>query len=338
MTTKAHQLAEMLTYRRPHDSQGELDFIARYIDSVPGMAVDNFGNRWCIIGDTGGTLFSCHTDTVHRDGREPITNKPLPHVPRQSVQVDEGMTRIFKEKGTGCLGADDGVGVYLLLSLIKANVPGLYIFHRAEEIGGCGSEYIAEDTFWKAMFETLNIKRAIAFDRRGTTDVITHQGFGRCCSDAFATELAEQLGMGFQPEDSGVFTDTANYTGIIPECTNISCGYENEHSDMEYVDVTFVMQLEEALLKVKWSELGTYRDPSVEDYGDFSGLFSSWSGHTTRKGITASSAMAVQMMGLDELTRFLKFCRITDDDVDDFLYSDIRRQQDEYDGAFSTWE
>ena len=30
----------------------------------------------------------------------------------------------------------------------------------------------------------------------------------------------------YATDPTGIFTDTANFVDIIPECTNISCGYE----------------------------------------------------------------------------------------------------------------
>ena len=38
----------------------------------------------------------------------------------------------------------------------------------------------------------------------------------------------------WKTDTGGSFTDTANYTDIIPECTNLSCGYYNAHTQSEY--------------------------------------------------------------------------------------------------------
>ena len=72
-----------------------------------------------------------------------------------------------------------------MLEMIKASVPGLYIFHRDEEVGGKGSKYISINTP-----EILKgIQFAIAFDRYGTTSVITEQMGGKCASREFADSI-----------------------------------------------------------------------------------------------------------------------------------------------------
>ena len=64
--------------------------------------------------------------------------------------------------------------------------------------------------------------------------------------------------------DRGVFTDTANFVSIIPECTNISCGYANEHVNMECQDLHHLERLGEAVLLVDWEALPTKRDPDAD--------------------------------------------------------------------------
>lgn len=260
-------LMDILTYRRPHGSASEEACIAKYLDTIPGMTVDAFGNRILDVGCPSGnrkptTLFSCHTDTVHR----------TPGV--QKILFDESLNVIYvpqtSEGGLSLsepLGADDGAGWWLLLQMIGAEIPGRYVFHRAEERGGQGSDYIATST--PELLE--GIKRAVAFDRKGTKDIITHQAYGECCSQAFAKALAEQLGMGHKPSSRGVFTDTANYVDYIPECTNVSIGYEHEHTVMEMLDLDYLGRLATSLLTVDWDALPTVRDPLAYDAYDGTG-------------------------------------------------------------------
>jgi hypothetical protein len=65
------------------------------------------------------------------------------------------------------------------------------------------------------------------------------------------------------PDDTGVFTDTANYTQIIPECTNIACGYANEHSGRETLHLPTIFALRDACIKLDWESLPTERNPLV---------------------------------------------------------------------------
>jgi len=114
-----------------------------------------------------------------------------------------------------------------------------------EEVGGIGSSYIAKHT--PQLLQ--GITHAIAFDRKSTGSVITHMGFGgRCCSNEFANDFANKLNIGLFPDSTGVYTDTAEYTALIPECTNISAGYYSEHMFSEYTDYTYAQRLLVALL------------------------------------------------------------------------------------------
>jgi hypothetical protein len=249
--TSQRVLVEMLTSMRPAGSKSERRFIREYILPL-GVEQDKAGNLIKRIGDAP-VMWSCHTDTVHRQGG------------KQLVTIGDGMIQLAATSTSNCLGADDTAGVWLMTEMILANRPGLYVFHRGEEIGGVGSSHIASRTPRLAD----GILAAIALDRAGTQDVITHQG-NRCCSDVFAASLAGQLGMGYRPDDTGVFTDTANYVDIIGECTNLSVGYYHQHRAKECLDATFLTQLRDTLLTLDTRDL-TYSRKSGErdplDYG-----------------------------------------------------------------------
>lgn len=249
-------LVEILETRRPYDTAGERAFIKKHLDFCH---FDECGNGWYIVGDNPTVMWSSHTDTVtSTDGR-------------QSIMWDNNVIRLNGGKPGQCLGADDGAGMWLMIEMIKAKIPGLYVFHRGEERGGIGSSWIVKNT--PKLVD--GIKYAIAFDRRSTGDVITHQAGGRCCSDAFAKALSMQLNrhpaLTYTPDNTGVFTDTANYTELIPECTNLSVGYYNEHGPRESLDVAHLLNLREAILKIDVAALPCERDPSVIEYDDYYG-------------------------------------------------------------------
>lgn len=234
------ELMEMLTYRRPAGSKAERKFIRRFIKPLDVMQ-DEAGNLIKRIGDAP-VLWSCHTDTVHRAGG------------RQLIVEKNGIITAPK---SSCLGADDTAGVWLMVQMIRANVPGLYVFHRAEEIGGYGSMHIAH-----ANRELLlGINYAIALDRRGKDSIVTEQWGGRCCSDAFANALADGLRLPMKPDPTGTFTDTANYMEIVPECTNISVGYDRQHTPNESLDTAFLFKLLDALCLLDVESLPVIRTP-----------------------------------------------------------------------------
>jgi hypothetical protein len=63
-----------------------------------------------------------------------------------------------------------------------------------------------------------------------------------------------------------VYTDTAEFVDIIPECTNISVGYDHEHSQQECLNIHHYELLSQAVLAVQWDKLPTDRDPTVPEY------------------------------------------------------------------------
>lgn len=243
--TKA--LSRMIRWRRPANSKTERRFIHRWLDSL-GLECDGYGNRYIRIGETN-TMWSCHTDTVHREGGF------------QQVTMQGHCIILSKnERQSNCLGADDTAGVWLMREMILARKPGFYVFHRAEECGCRGADYFVQHN----AHLLTGITMAIALDRKGYSSVITHQG-PRTCSDEFAKALAFKLGDEFRPDDTGLFTDTACYTELIPECTNLSVGYGLQHSKSEYQDAAFLVELRDKLLALDTSDLPIVRDPKVVD-------------------------------------------------------------------------
>jgi hypothetical protein len=64
-------------------------------------------------------------------------------------------------------------------------------------------------------------------------------------------------------DDTGVYTDTAEFVDTIPECTNISIGYMFEHTQNEELNIYHFTALAAAVLTVAWDALPTDRDPTV---------------------------------------------------------------------------
>jgi len=243
-----------LSLKRPHKGSGEqklLEAIAQHIPRGFPKHYDEAGNLHVDARQTEAnrTLFVSHVDTVHRDdGVNAIKQTP-------SVWYASGSQ----------LGADDGAGTAMLMHLLYHKVPAYYIFTVGEECGGIGAKVVSDDQALLKQFD-----RAIAFDRRNNSSVITHQGYGRCCSDAFAEALSDKFndaGLLYMPDDGGVYTDTAEFVDVIPECTNISIGYMAEHTDREALDILHFRHLADAVLSFDWDNLPTERDPSVDEFG-----------------------------------------------------------------------
>ena len=244
-----HVYADMLGYMRPAGCKAERRFIARFIKPL-GAVPDNHGNYWVVIPCANDVpsrvMWSSHTDTVHRHGGQ------------QVLDAKDG----FVTSNADCLGADCTTGVWLMRQMILARVPGVYIFHRQEEVGGCGSQDIADD----GDDRLDGIQFAIAFDRKGVDSVITHQMTRRCCSEAFVASIAPMLPGQYKSDKTGSFTDTVNYTHMISECTNISVGYYGQHTPKESQDLAHMIALAKAMCVFDETQLVAERDPAVAEF------------------------------------------------------------------------
>lgn len=224
-------------YTVPHGYESRLE---PYLPA--GVQKDAFGNYFLRVGESE-TLFTSHLDTASYT-REKVTHE----VARNIIRTD----------GSTILGGDNKAGVTILLYLISQGVPGTYYFFAGEERGCLGSRWALEQDpeFFR------QFKRAVAFDRRETGSIITHQRCGRTASDSFADALSIQFaqkGMTYQADPYGVFTDTAIFEDVIPECTNLSAGVWHEHSRREYVDIVLVEQIAKAAAGIDWESLPAAR-------------------------------------------------------------------------------
>lgn len=254
-----HVLHTALSAKRPHKGVGVHNFMMFLIDTLPKPLLhhahfDKCGNLHVDARDGASkTLFVAHVDTVHKqDGKNKIRKTK----------------HMWHAKGD-VLGADDGAGVAMLMHMMCAGIKGYYVFTQGEEKGGIGAKFLRDNN--KDLLKEFD--RAIAFDRRGLDSVITHQGWGRCCSNAFGDALCLELGKANDNlmhlnDDTGVYTDTAEFVDYIPECTNISVGYDHEHSQQESLNIVYFQQLANAVLLVDWEALPVKRDPTQPDPDD----------------------------------------------------------------------
>lgn len=291
-------LTTILSWPRAHDSKSEQKFckwLRETILNLTGKA-SSISALGCIVASVdyatvpatpSTTLFSCHVDTI--DPMEPPKDwgkKPF----KKDIVYDTFAGEIFLAENSagGSLGADDGVGVWLMLRMLEAKVPGTYVFHRGEERGGLGSkEMLLKQRKWLGEFEA-----AVAFDRGQDFEIITHQGSQRCASDKYATALAVQFkkyGMDYELSTRGSFTDTKVYRGVIPECINLGVGYQNQHGTDETLDYAHAFALKNALVQVNFDALPIDRDPTKADpvpsytgyQGNYGGKWASGTGATS---------------------------------------------------------
>ena len=244
---------EMLRYRRPEGSRTQAKFCNRFLKPIFGDP-DEHGNFILQIGDNPWIAFTAHHDTVHS-----VEGK-------QSLSIDQSKGHVFcVTRNSDCLGADCTTGVWLILQMIEAKVPGMYIIHAAEEEGCKGSRALVADApDWLSDLSTV-----ISFDRKGTNSIITKQMGFRTASDDFAKSLAEVLNLDLTPDPTGSYTDSNEYAGIVPECTNLSVGYYHQHTKGEYQDLRYLITLRDALISADWTKIRISREPEADDWWDW---------------------------------------------------------------------
>lgn len=222
---------------------------------LPKLESDKFGNYYKIIAGDNTTMFTSHLDTADRKQVDTVLFS----------KIEDGDEYIYTD-GTTILGADDKSGVAVMLYMMAHNIPGIYYFFIGEERGGIGSRALA--TEYDSFDYLKGIKRCVSFDRRKTGSVITSQ-YGRvCCSNEFGGALCKEYnksGLNLSIDPTGVFTDSASLMDDIPECTNVSVGYNNEHTVREIQNMTYLIKLAEASLKIKWSELPVVRKVGLNE-------------------------------------------------------------------------
>lgn len=217
------------------------------------------------------TLFVSHMDTVHYKAE--IIDLFIAHA--EATREEPGYVRaaVFDEKlgryKPEILGADDKLGVFILIRMIQANIPGTYLFCVGEEKGCIGSRWKVqkEPEFFK------KFKKAVEFDRKDHGDIVFKQRGSETASREFAQALSDQLNKltgdfyeeakcphTFKPDPTGVFTDTAVMDDLIPECINVSVGYFDQHSSNERFDYIWLLGvLIPVLKKVDWAALPVKR-------------------------------------------------------------------------------
>jgi hypothetical protein len=266
-------LTRILSTKRRHESQGDTAFriwLFNYIKSLG--AKPEIKDHGCILVELdpkSTVLFSCHTDTVHSKAESDKNEK-------QQLAFDPIFQHIYllDKASSSCLGGDDGVGIFILLEMIKAKKPGKYIFHTGEEVGGLGAKAFTRNN--KKYLDDLN--QVVAFDRPVYVDsnpeVIIRQGGALCASKEYGEALAAELSKfnferDYQVSEKGIYTDSKEYAFGVPECVNLGCFYNKQHTVNEYVDVGGVMTLLDAALKIDWEKLPVKRVLPTEQQQSF---------------------------------------------------------------------
>lgn len=328
-TTTVNTLVDMLGYKRSHGTQSHIDFLKRYLLPIFGQPDDD-GNFVKIIGDKPRVAWLSHHDSVHRsDGMQKVMvmrgYSEDKFVKSQNTAPKTTYAgKFFQGFGTGfmdgtyktvkiqsaylhaqlhrsnrkeCLGADCATGMWLMLCMIEAGVEGVYVIHAEEETGCNGSrKLVARNPDW-----LQHIDAAISFDRKGYESIITHQTGQRTCSDAFAISLSDAIGLEMSCDNGGSYTDSNEYKYVVPECTNVSVGYFNQHTSVERQDLDFAEMLRQNLCSGSFDALTIERDPKE---------WERWTSYTRGSAFNATMSDLVYDHH-DEIALFLEQCGYT---------------------------
>lgn len=150
------------------------------------------------------------------------------------VEEDISMKEIYHDRVEGVmwspdgLGADDRVGVFMILSLVRRGLRPYILFTTDEESGSAsGYEFAA---LYQHHFKEYDIKYFMELDRSGYNDCVFYN-----CDNSLFVEFIESYG--FQ-KDFGSFTDISAICPILGVAgVNLSVGYYNEHSKTEMIDL-----------------------------------------------------------------------------------------------------
>src|SRR5574344_14074 len=214
------------------------------IDMLPNMQKDMFGNYYKIICNNPNYMFCCHLDTYGNKGDK---------IKKTYYNIRGDM--FISTDGNTILGADDKAGVSILISMIENGIEGVYYFFVGEEKGCIGSYNVS--LFYDLINHLKPVCYCISFDKDDTTSVVTTQLGKSCCSDMFANSLMDAFSNYniYLEKDDGICCDSAMFMNHIPECTNISVGYFNNHTNNEYQNMTYLNKLNNACLNIDWKEV-----------------------------------------------------------------------------------
>ena len=248
--------------RRTKEAQEHLrEVLYSAMKGSPSRHLDGYGNMYVFIGSSRVVAFTSHLDNVDNN----------PHSTNLLDMDDDGIVSVNPDSTSTCLGADDAAGLFIMLAMINNGVEGTYCFFMDEEVGCKGSQWSAQNMSY--LFD--DTKLMVSFDRKGYSSIITHQMGENCMSTECATALASRLNQfdtdypEFVLDDGGSYTDSYSFVGMIPNCTNISVGYFNQHTKKETQDLEFLQQISEVYSLVDWRDLPVGKLETTPSWGSY---------------------------------------------------------------------
>lgn len=192
-------------------------FLNYYLEAIGYEPVNgkakkkNPGSAWIYAKGEIPILLVAHMDTVH--------TSPVKYINRNEEQG-----RISSPQG---IGGDDRCGIYAITQIIK-ELKCHVLFTDGEERGGLGTTaFIDSDCFTEV--KNAGLKYMIELDRKGSNDAV----FYSCDNKEFTDFVTDATGF---KEQYGTFTDISYLMPALGIAgVNLSCGYYNAHTAMEYI-------------------------------------------------------------------------------------------------------
>ena len=216
---------------------------SRYFPREDGweVRIDGKFNLFAFPSDSEGgiPLLTAHLDTY------PL-NAGYGHLlaREDALSLDEERDVLVKKYPVQ-YGFDDKAGVAIALLLSRHLGPRVKVlFTTEEEIGRHGVRHALSDRGAAGFFE--DVPFALTLDRNSEThDIVSTYSGHRMCPDAFVRELeaiSEDLGAPMKECESRSRADCYNISleTRIP-IVNLSCGYFNQHSDDDALNVAFAL-------------------------------------------------------------------------------------------------
>ena len=126
------------------------------------------------------------------------------------------------------IGGDDRCGVAIMLHLLSRKIPAVYLFCDKEEVGCMGSE---EFLYSSCEYLLSRCSCYIGLDRRGKQDAAVYT-----YESQSLLNIVKKYGY---EKKLGSVTDIAIIQDEYPKAAvNLSVGFYNEHTAMEYIDVS----------------------------------------------------------------------------------------------------
>lgn len=231
----------------PKDVQGLLNLLVMKQDDLFTYLLNKYAkynrgyypNNFLVLksSNVNKPMLCVHLDTINdASDKTPTYSDFVYNTKKKTIELS-------RHSNLSCVGGDDRCGVYIIDKYFNELIKKYHIgFFCDEEVGGIGSSNIA-----KALNDDSSISCFIGLDRKGSNEVATY-GYDN-------TDLIEAFTSLCYKEAYGTFTDASNIAseGVLA-CVNLSVGYDNEHTKVEFIDVSVIHKTAKTLIQVELLE------------------------------------------------------------------------------------